>query len=288
MKKEISVAGHIFRVVLPDDSPLWAGMGQYDPFYVESDAPIFELELVEELPTMEKTLYFDQPTEPGETKIVIYRCGEDWYFESSPTSSRPVSMKLWANSDFTLSKLLIACPSESLFAINNALMLQYAFRTAGMNTLEMHASVIENGGKGYLFLAKSGTGKSTHSKMWLRNIPDSHLLNDDNPIVRVLEDGSVRVYGSPWSGKTPCYKNLDYPVGAMVQIVRAPFNKATRLGAINSYAQVYSSSSGIKFDPQMGDALHDTINKVVAGVKCFTLQCLPDADAAKVCYEAVK
>ena len=112
-------------------------------------------------------------------------------------------MKLWANSDFTLSKLLIACPSESLFAINNALMLQYAFRTAGMNTLEMHASVIENGGKGYLFLAKSGTGKSTHSKMWLRNIPDSHLLNDDNPIVRVLEDGSVRVYGSPWSGKTP-------------------------------------------------------------------------------------
>ena len=47
MKKEISVAGHIFRVVLPDDSPLWAGMGQYDPFYVESDAPIFELELVD-------------------------------------------------------------------------------------------------------------------------------------------------------------------------------------------------------------------------------------------------
>lgn len=288
MKREFSVAGHNFRVVLPDAHPLWMEIGQYDPFVVDVDDVIFELELVEELDLAERTLYFDQPTEPGETKIVIYKVGDDWCFESSITSKHPVSMKLWANSDFSSSKLLICDQSQSLFALNNALMLQYAFRTVGMFTLEMHASVVENAGKAFLFLAKSGTGKSTHSRMWLENIHGSSLLNDDNPIVRVFEDGQVRVYGSPWSGKTPCYKNEDYPVGAFVKIHRAPENSIERLSVVESFALLYSSSSGIKFDSKMGDEISATISKIVGLSRCFVLNCLPNAHAAKVCFEAVK
>ena len=267
---------------------MWAAMRQYDPFFVEdAGEPVFELDLADSLPEGEKTMFYDQPTEPGETKIVIWKQGADWYLESSPNSARPVSMKLWMSADFSSSKLVIADRREALFALNNALMLQYAFRTACMGTLEMHASVIVNGGLAYLFLAKSGTGKSTQSRMWLENIPGSHLLNDDNPIVRVLEDGSVRVYGSPWSGKTPCYRNEDWPVGAMVRIKRAEQNRAYPMDVVHSYALVYSSSSGIKFDPGMGDALSDTIGKVIGAVKCFTLECRPDAEAARVCREAV-
>ncbi len=288
MKKDFLVAGHKFRVVLPSDCPLWTEMRQYDPFFVEDESePIFELNLVDELPEGQRTVFYDQPTEPGETKIVIYKQGNDWYLESSVTSTRPVAMKLWLSEDFSSSKMLITNAREALFAINNALMLQYAFRTAGLATLEMHASVIVNGGKAYLFLAKSGTGKSTQSRMWLENIPGSHLLNDDNPIVRVLEDGSVRVYGSPWSGKTPCYKNEDWPVGAMVRIKRADVNKCYPLDVIHSYALVYSSSSGIKFDPKMGDALNSTLEKVVGRAKCYTLECRPDAEAAEVCKSEV-
>ncbi|MBO6066250.1 MAG: transposase, partial [Lachnospiraceae bacterium] len=84
--------------------------------------------------------------------------------------------------------------------------------------LLMHASVTMHAGKGYLFLGKSGTGKSTHSQLWINNIEGCELLNDDNPVLRVEDDGSVRVYGSPWSGKTPCYRNLDVPVGAIVDL----------------------------------------------------------------------
>ena len=289
MQREFSVAGHIFRVIIPDESPLWGLMGQYDPFAVKNNnGAIFELNVVNELDEGERVLYYDQPTEPGETKIVIYKSGVNWLFESSPTSDMKVSMRLWMNESFTHSMLQILDETQSLFALNNALMLQYAFRTSGLATLEMHASVIENGGKAYLFLAKSGTGKSTHSRMWLKNIPGSHLLNDDNPIVRVLSDGTVMVYGSPWSGKTSCYHNESYPLGAMVEIRRTLYDKITPLGTVSAYALVYSSTSGIKFDAKMADDLHTTLCEVVKKVHCFTLECLPDAQAALVCYNGVK
>lgn len=73
----------------------------------------------------------------------------------------------------------------------------------------------------------------------------------------------------------------------MVQIKRAEQNRAYPLDVVHSYALVYSSSSGIKFEPSMGDALSDTIGKVIGAVRCFTLECRPDAEAARVCREAV-
>lgn len=288
MKKTFQVAGHRFSLSMKEGHPLWSKLSQYDPFIVEDGDTIFDLEVVDELNLPSKTLYYDQPTEPGETKIILYRSAEDWYFESMPTSEYPVAMQLWASSDFRKANLHILQASQELFALNNALMLMYAFSTASLHTLEMHASVVQNSGKAYLFLAKSGTGKSTHSRMWLENISGSSLLNDDNPIVRVLEDGSVRVYGSPWSGKTACYLNEDYPVGAFVQIKRSLQNKATLLNVLGSYAVIYSACSGIKFDRAMADGINDTISKLISSTRVFELECRPDAEAARECYEAVK
>lgn len=309
MKKDYCVAGHVFSVVMDDGDGLWAEMGQYGPFALadgEEREGLFVLEVAGDEVLAGKDLSGERPCcgtgqdegmelcyrqsgEKGECMIEIYRVadGGGWYIASSSLASRPVSMKLHASGDFSQAELFIAERNEALFALNNALMLLYAFRTAGMGTLEMHASVIMNGGKGYLFLAESGTGKSTHSRMWLENVPGSRLLNDDNPIVRVLDDGSVWVYGSPWSGKTPCYRNESCPVGAMVEIVRADFNKATEKDAVNAFSRVYSSSSGMKFDDVMGEKLCDAVCAVVSAVKVFTLECLPDADAARVCREAV-
>ena len=56
--------------------------------------------------------------------------------------------------------------------------------------------------------------------MWLRCIPGCDLMNDDNPVVRVI-DGEAMIYGSPWSGKTPCYRQVKAPLGAITQIDRA-------------------------------------------------------------------
>ena len=81
------------------------------------------------------------------------------------------------------------------FALSNAMMLLYTFNTTPFDTLMVHASVIAYKGEGYVFLGKSGTGKSTHSRLWLENIEGTYLLNDDNPVIRVFGD-EVLVYGT--------------------------------------------------------------------------------------------
>ena len=283
MRKSFKVAGHVFSFSIPKGHSLWKQLKQYAPFEISGDDnPIFELEIVESLPELPANEVYVGNEEPGEPVIRLYNDEENWAFEMAPYSGRPICGKALSNKNFTKAQLMITHAQNALFALNNAAMLMYAFRTSSMDTLEVHASVIVNGGKAFLWMAKSGTGKSTHSKLWLKHIPGSHLLNDDNPIVRVHEDGNVVIYGSPWSGKTPCYKNEHYPAGAFVEIKRSPDNNIIRKNLFESYALLYSSSSGLKNNRAMADGLHSTFEKIATKVPCYTLECRPDEEAAKV------
>lgn len=173
--------------------------------------------------------------------------------------------------------------------VDNALMVLYALATANKDTLLMHASVTVREGKGYLFIAPSGTGKSTHSQLWLKCFEGTHLLNDDNPVIRRNSRAGNRfyVYGSPWSGKTPCYINEEYPVGAIVKIYQAPYNKIVRLEGIHAYIALTSSVSGKRWDKTLADGLHNTLNSAAQEIGLFRLDCLPDIDAAKTCWKGV-
>ena len=288
MVKENKVAGHVFTLELPDGSPVARMLGQYAPFETDcGEEPLFRLKLVPGLPELELEKIYDVDTEPGEPKIRLYRAGSRWYSEMAVTSARPVCARMLAEEDFSSAVVKVEEGRDALFGINNALMLLFAFSTATLGTLEMHASVVCNEGRAYLFLGKSGTGKSTHSSLWLKYIEGSHLVNDDNPVVRVHPDGSVIVYGSPWSGKTPCYKNEQWPAGAFVRIRQSPENKIRKTGVVDSYASLYSSCSGFKADRKMADGLHATLEKVIMAVPCFLLDCRPDEEAARVCHSAV-
>ena len=95
----------------------------------------------------------------------------------------------------------------------------YGLMTVRKDTVALHGSCIVYKGKAVLFLGESGTGKSTHTRLWRENIAGSKLLNDDSPIVR-YEEGGVWVYGSPWSGKYSfVYKAECYPFGRMCTFV---------------------------------------------------------------------
>ena len=287
MRRYFKVAEHVFGIGLPDGDPLWGSLGQYEPFLTDSRGDLlFELDLVEDLGDPEKgeTLY-DEPSVPGEAEIRLYRSGSGYLFETSPGPGVPVCARILAGGDFRKASLCISAssPRARLFSLNNAAMLLYAFASAPLRTLEMHASMVGNSGKAFLFLAPSGTGKSTHSRMWLENVPGTELMNDDNPVVRIWPDGRAVAYGSPWSGKTPCYRNVEAPVGAFVKISRCTENRIARLDVFESYAELYSSSSGLKTDPAMADALHETLEAAATTVPCYVMDCLPDAAAALVC-----
>lgn len=280
MKRSYIVAGHRFSLQMPENEALWGAMEQYAPFAAgESNLePVFEMELADTI-DMEgaESLYRDHPEE-GQPPVEILRRGEDWFVKSCCI--------IKASPDWKKAQFCFNSPNH-LFSLNNALMICYAFATATLHTLEMHASVVVNSGKAFLFLARSGTGKSTHSQMWLRAIPGTELLNDDNPIVRILDDGQVMVYGSPWSGKTPCYRNAQAPAGAFVHIKRAPYDKCSPLSTLEGYAIVYSSCSGFKADRKMGDAIHETVSAIAMKGICYTMECLPDEEAARVCSAEV-
>ena len=113
--------------------------------------------------------------------------------------------------------------SHQQFVLGNATMIAYAYATADKKTVLMHASVVSLEGRGYLMTAPSGTGKSTHTRLWRQCFDQCELVNDDNPVVRI-EQGKAIVYGSPWSGKTPCYRNVCHPVGAYVRLFQEPEN----------------------------------------------------------------
>lgn len=289
MTRYFKVAEHVFSLTIPDSCTLWPRLGQYDPFVLSAfdGKPLFEVELVPDafVPCEDRETVYDPPVEPGETVVKLYRQSDGWSFDLSPERSIPCRSHLVASPDFSRGTLYLDTRrvSDAVFGINNSLMLLYAFRSAPLGTLELHASMVSNSGKAFLFMAKSGTGKSTHSCLWLEHVPGTELMNDDNPVVRTWPDGRVIAYGTPWSGKTPCYRNVEAPVGAFVRIRRCPENKITALSLLESYALIYSSCSGFKADRGIADGLHASIEKAVSTVPCYVLDCRPDEEAARVC-----
>lgn len=195
---------------------------------------------------------------------------------------------LKANSDFTSNEISVCSGTlaQSSFGLNNAMMMAYAFATADRLTMLMHSSVIRWDGKGYMMTAPSGTGKSTHTRLWYDNIPGCDLMNDDNPVVRIV-DGTPMVYGSPWSGKTPCYRNISAPVGAIVRIQQRPHNEIRRVSTLEAFGILLSATSSMKWDKRVYTGICDGISALIGGCGIFELGCLPDADAAVLCHATV-
>ena len=316
------VAEHLFAIESSNEA-LMSMLSNYEPFLVQSpqDSPIFILRIEQEglLCEEQRQGYqhvFTDNSEEDMPRIEVFRevKGEEggWLMRVSQIANSPICCEIECDATFTGGILHIARDYRDVrFCMDNALMLIFAFRTAPLMTLEMHAAVvvrkercavrcqtsalldrpdgqIDQQELGYLFLGHSGTGKSTHARQWLAAFPDAWLLNDDNPILRVMENGEVRVYGSPWSGKTPCYKNAHARVGGIIKLSQAPFNELQVLTLPQAYAYMLSSASGLKIDRQMADELYNSIKHIIKHVKCCHLNCLPNTDAAEVCYRGVE
>ncbi len=194
---------------------------------------------------------------------------------------------LETNKDFTDCKCALnGNMNMRSIGLNTALMITYAFAAANKDTLLIHASLVRCDGYGYAFIAKSGTGKSTQVSMWLRYIPGCDLMNDDNPIVRII-DGKPYIYGGPWSGKTPCYRNTRAPLGAITRIDRAKVNSVDKLNPIEAFASLLPSCSSMKWDIDIYNRICDTITKIVETTNIYTLHCLPDKESAEICHKTI-
>ena len=151
----------------------------------------------------------------------------------------------------------------------------------------IHSSVISLNGGAVLFLGESGTGKSTHTRLWREHIPGAELLNDDSPIIRAT-DSEALVHGSPWSGKTPCYRNESCPIAAVVRLSQAPHNRIRRLRPIESIgALLPSAPPAFARDERLSDDTCGLLSRLIAQVPVYHLECLPDAAAAQLACRTV-
>ena len=265
---------------------------QYAPFEVSDGEPVFSLTVHAEVPSwLEETRpQWSMVTAVDEIAPFYY----GYTFEGKTIYDYMVTREVRAgyfvmNEDYTVGDYY-PCPRmgsrTTLFQVNTSLMIQFTFATAGLSTLLLHASVTRYEGRANLFFGVSGTGKSTHSRLWHEFVPGCDLMNDDNPVIRLV-DGQCLVYGSPWSGKTVCYRNVVAPVNALVRLEQYPKNRIARLHSLQAYASIVAAVSTIRWNHDVMSLLIPTIEHVAMTIPCFQLKCRPDEEAVKVCKEAI-
>ena len=280
------VGGHKITVNLfCGDKPLDKLLPSFASFKTEDGGEkLFTLDVcehLEALPSDERRLIREVDTGNGITQVS--KLNDGGYQFVVRNIDDEVCALIICNEDFSKCRCMISGGLSMMrFGLNNTLMLVYAFSAARRDTLLVHASVVRHNGVAYAFTAKSGTGKSTQVANWIRNIEGCDIVNDDNPIFRFI-DGKAVLYGSPWSGKTPCYRNITVPLAALMLIKRDERNYVKEQNPIIAFSTLLTACSAMKWDETLFEKVCGTVSRIVENIKVAELHCTPDAESAFVC-----
>lgn len=281
MEQDYLIAGHRIRV---EGNGLVAAIGAltgFTPFKVEADGePLCHfVESNADTPFLKKMLYTNE-IDGIVSHFGQYRNG--FLFVMLPPEGG--TLELWLSED---KRVVNFKGNYNLRLLRFACWIAYGVATAPFKTVAIHTSTIVCQSKAILFLGESGTGKSTHTCLWRENIQGAVLLNDDSPILRII-DGEPWIYGSPWSGKTPCYKNESYPLAACVRLSQAPYNQIKRLSVAQGYGALHPSCPpDFAYSDELYDYISDTLSSLLSAVPVYHLACLPDADAAHLSHDTI-
>lgn len=210
---DLKIAGLRVRIELHDEYEGLKMPESYMPFVTEStnDAPDVTLTVKS---GYERAAEGMNPVSSGMNDLGearLYHNGGEYAVDLLPHPSSSFRT-MHISEDFTTGRLQLPGDRYAAFTVDSMLRILYSQAVVLHHGFMLHSAAVVRDGKAVLFMGKSGTGKSTHAQLWLREFAGTSLLNDDNPVVRVSADGTVTVYGSPWSGKTPCYRNAEAPV----------------------------------------------------------------------------
>lgn len=180
------------------------------------------------------------------------------------------------------------CDLSELFGIQSdtavTTVMGHLFQEILLNHsgIAVHASTIVHNGEAVTFTAPSGTGKSTHTGLWKKYYPDTVVINDDCPAIRLI-DGKFIAYGTPWSGKTDINENLSAPLKAMVFIERGSENSITEITPAEAFIRIIKELPLPPFKNQ-SDLMMEILNKLVSAVPKYLLEC----DMSKQAVDVVK
>ena len=279
MNNTYQVAGHRFSVSGENLCKAVESIDGFDTFRVDGGETLFSFVEGREVPEMKHLQYeFSYEDIIG----VFGKTTEGFLLSLKPQDEE--SLNLWHNND---EKEVAISGNMSARLYRFALWIGFGLMTIQYNTVAIHSSCIVYNNKAVLFLGESGTGKSTHTRLWRENIEGAFLLNDDSPFLRV-EDGKIWVYGSPWSGKTACYKQERYELKACVRLSQASSNKISKLSILHAYGAIHPSCPPeFAYDETLYDHISGFINQLLSSVPFYHLACLPDRDASLLSFKTI-
>lgn len=150
-----------------------------------------------------------------------------------------------------------------------------------------HGAAVDIEGKAFIFAAPSGTGKSTHVSLLMKNYPEQvRIINGDKPIIRKL-GGKFYVYSTPWAGKEGWQENISAPLGGICLLSRGECNEMSILAPQQAFERI----AGQIYIPKNGNAMLkslDLLDKLGGSVRFYKLECNTLDEAADVSFARLK
>ncbi len=295
MSKDYIIAGFRLRVCDPYADLAEIGLRGFRPFEAEFDAassPIMELHSDCPIRTEDftATMLHEFEFEDAAHDCFFCRYDNGYLFYMRPQGYYGFDRDTVFIKEFGSIKVysnIAVSGKPDISLLRFGLWMMFGVAVNPLHAIAVHSSVIVKDGGAVMFLGESGTGKSTHTRLWRENIEGAKLLNDDSPVIKCV-DGIPTAFGSAWSGKTPCYVNRDFPIKGIVRLSQAPHNKIRKLGIIDALgALLPSCPPAFAYDGNLQDNICDTLSDVLGRVPVYHLECLPDADAAELSYRTV-
>ena len=210
------------------------------------------------------------------------------YFD---TLSATVISKITFSPDYSLVKIL-AYNVRKIYDIGSDYYLLNLFDNMLRYCMQMHSSFVFHSSAigcndgGVVFSAVSGTGKSTHTSLWLREFSDSYIVNDDSPIIRLEKNGDVNLCGTPWAGTSGINTNVIIPLKGIVFLERAEKNSIDKIPAIQSVGRFLNGISP-SLNSEMLERALETLNRILIKVPSYVLKCNMEPEAAHVAREKI-
>ncbi len=170
---------------------------------------------------------------------------------------------------------------------NIAIHRLLAERLTEYDVLLMHGSALSMDGEAYIFTASSGTGKSTHARLWRETFGDRvFMINDDKPLLKIREDG-VWACGSPWDGKHDLSCNASVPLRAIVSLERGERNSIEPMRKSDAFPVLIRQAFASR-DPAIMLRITTLEKRLLERVGFYRLRCNMEPDAARIAYEGMK
>lgn len=286
MKLSYLIAGYTLTFDMTPDEYFQTALAPYACALSENPDIYFEIEKTDIAPTVLNDI---SKRTIGENKYYCNICGSDTVYFYDTILKKIIALFSFSG-DYTrisIKALNIRVPnlSPKCFIFNlvgNA--FHYIIQMKG--GFVFHSSAISCNDRGIAFSAKSGTGKTTHTSLWLQNIPNTIMLNDDTPVIKTTDTNDVKIFGTPWAGTSGRNTNFSIPLKAIVFLKRSETNTISRITPQEAVRPLFD---GIipPLTPAMLSKALNTMDRILSAVPAYLLSCNMNSDAAKVAYEGI-